>query len=149
MRVEHPIENVAYGVAVASTIGNGKIKSIDTAEAEKMPGVLAILHHGNIEKLYHPAGSLEESSRPGESRPPFEDENIYYYGQYVALVVAETFEQAQDAASHVHVEYDAKRPVVDWIDTRPGSARSRSSRPRRTIPAEKPMRHSASRGETR
>jgi xanthine dehydrogenase YagR molybdenum-binding subunit len=81
--VEHPIENVAYGVAVASTIGNGRIKNLDTAEAEKMPGVLAILHHGNIEKLYHPAGSLEESSRPGESRPPFEDENIYYWGQYV------------------------------------------------------------------
>ncbi len=110
--VEHPIENVAYGVAVASTIGNGRIKNIDTAEAEKMPGVLAILHHGNIEKLYHPAGSLEESSRPGESRPPFEDETIYYWGQYVALVVADTFEQAQDAASHVRVEYDAKPPEV-------------------------------------
>ncbi|MFZ0293671.1 MAG: xanthine dehydrogenase family protein molybdopterin-binding subunit [Candidatus Sulfotelmatobacter sp.] len=110
--VEHPIENVAYGVAVASTIGNGRIKNIDAAEAEKMPGVLAILHHGNIEKLYHPAGSLEESSRPGESRPPFEDENIYYWGQYVALVVAETFEQAQDAASHVRVEYDAKPPEM-------------------------------------
>lgn len=110
--VEHPIENVAYGVAVASTIGSGRIVKIDSAEAEKMPGVLAILHHGNIEKLYRPAGSLEEASRPGESRPPFEDENIYYYGQFVALVVAETFEQAQDGASHVRVQYDSKKPDV-------------------------------------
>ncbi|MGA7219790.1 MAG: xanthine dehydrogenase family protein molybdopterin-binding subunit [Candidatus Sulfotelmatobacter sp.] len=110
--VEHSIKNVAYGVAVASTIGNGKIKNIETAEAEKMPGVLAILHHGNAERLYRPAGALEEASRPGESRPPFEDDSIYYFGQYVALVIADTFEQAQDAASHVHVEYDAKRPVV-------------------------------------
>ncbi len=102
----------AYGVAVASTIGNGRIRAIDTAKAEKMPGVLAILHHGNAEQLYRPAGALEESSRPGESRPPFEDDNIYYYGQFVALVIADTFEQAQAAASHVHVEYDAKRPVV-------------------------------------
>lgn len=110
--VEHAINNVAYGVAVASTIGNGKIRAIETAEAEKMPGVLAILHHGNAERLYRPAGALEEASRPGESRPPFEDDSIYYFGQYVALVIADTFEQAQDAASHVHVEYDAKRPVV-------------------------------------
>ena len=88
-----------------------------------MPGVLAILHHGNTDKLYRPAGSLEESSRPGESRPPFEDENIYYYGQYVALVIAETFEQAQDAASHVRVEYDAKPPsgrvCSRWRKARP------------------------------
>ena len=114
--LEHPVENVAYGVAVASTIARGKIKHIDFAESEKMPGVLAILHHGNTDKLYRPAGSLEESSRPGESRPPFQDENIYYYGQYVALVIAETFEQAQDAASHVRAEYDAKPPAVRLAD---------------------------------
>ncbi len=114
--VEHRIENVAYGVGVGSTIGNGRIKSIETADAEKMPGVLAILHHGNAPKLFRPAGSLEESSRPGESRPPFEDENIYYYGQFVALVIAETFEQAQDAASHVRVDYDAKPPAVRLED---------------------------------
>jgi len=110
--VEHAIQNVAYGVGVASTIGHGRIARIDSAEAEKMPGVLAILHHGNTPPLYRPAGALEEQSRPGESRPPFEDENVYYYGQFVALVIAETFEQAQDAAAHVHVAYDAQRPLV-------------------------------------
>jgi xanthine dehydrogenase YagR molybdenum-binding subunit len=114
--VEHSIDNLVYGVAVASTIANGRIKSIDTIQAEKMPGVLAILHHGNAEKLYRPAGSLEETSRPGESRPPFEDDKIYYYGQFVALVVAGTFERAQDAASHVRVEYDAARPAVQLDD---------------------------------
>lgn len=114
--VEHDIPNMAYGSAVASTIGSGRIVSLDTAEAEKMPGVLTILHHGNIGKLYRPAGSLEEMSRPGESRPPFEDENIYYYGQYVALVIADTFEQAQDAAARVRVKYETKRPVVRLQD---------------------------------
>jgi xanthine dehydrogenase YagR molybdenum-binding subunit len=110
--VEHAIDNVAYGVAVASTIANGKIRSIDTSEAEKLPGVLAILHHGNAEKFYRPAGTLEESSRPGESRPPFEDENVYYYGQYVTLVIADTFERAQDAAAHVRVKYEAQPPQL-------------------------------------
>jgi xanthine dehydrogenase YagR molybdenum-binding subunit len=110
--IEHKMENPAFAVAVTSTIASGRVTSIDTSEAEHMPGVLTILHHGNIGQLYRPAGSLEEMSRPGESRPPFEDENIYYFGQYVALVVADTFEQAQDAAAHIRVNYEAKKPVI-------------------------------------
>jgi xanthine dehydrogenase YagR molybdenum-binding subunit len=110
--VEYSIPNLAYGVSVASTIASGRIVSIDSSVAEKMPGVLAVLHHGNIERLYRPAGSFEELSRPGESRPPFEDENIYYYGQFVALIVANTFEQAQDAAAHVRVQYENKKPLL-------------------------------------
>ncbi len=59
-----------------------------------------------------PANAFEPSSRAGESRPPFEDDNVYYYGQFVALVVADTFEQAQEAAAAVHVDYDTKKPAV-------------------------------------
>ncbi|MCU1297665.1 MAG: oxidoreductase [Acidobacteriaceae bacterium] len=110
--VDYYFDRLVYGVGVASTIGNGRVGGIDAAEAEKMPGVLAILHHGNIEHLYHPANQFEDQSRPGESRPPFEDDRVYYYGQFVALVIAETFEQALDAASHVRVDYEAKPPVV-------------------------------------
>lgn len=110
--IEHKMANLAFAVAVTSPIASGRVTSIDTAEAERMPGVLAILHHGNIGPLYRPAGSLEEMSRPGESRPPFEDENIYYFGQYVALVVGDTFEQAQDAAAHVKVSYQSKKPLM-------------------------------------
>jgi xanthine dehydrogenase YagR molybdenum-binding subunit len=110
--VEHRMSNLAFAVPVTSTVANGHITAIDTSQAEKMPGVLTILHYGNIGPLYRPAGSLEEMSRPGESRPPFEDENVYYYGQYVALVVADTFEQAQDAAFHVKVSYQSKKPLV-------------------------------------
>ena len=110
--LEHTVPHVAHGVGVTSTIGNGRIVRIDDTEAAKMPGVLAILHHGNIAPLYRAAGALTEHSRPGESRPPFEDESIYYYGQFVAFVIADTFEQAQDAAAHVHVEYEAWPPLV-------------------------------------
>jgi xanthine dehydrogenase YagR molybdenum-binding subunit len=109
---DYPIEKLAYGVAVPSTIADGKIARIDSVKAEKMPGVLAVFHHDNFDKLYRPAGAFEELSRPGESRPPFEDGNIYYYGQFVALVVADTFQQAQDAAANVHVTYDEKAPLV-------------------------------------
>src|SRR4029077_3487775 len=107
------------GVGVGSTIGSGKIASIDSSEAEKMPGVLAVLHHGNTEKLFRPANSFEESSRPGESRPPFEDDQVYYYGQFVALVVADTFERAQAAAGRVVVKYDVRPPDVSTSELTP------------------------------
>jgi xanthine dehydrogenase YagR molybdenum-binding subunit len=110
--VEHPLQHVAHGVGVTSTIGKGRIVRIDSTEAEKMPGVLAILHHGTMAPLYRSAGALAEHSHPGEMRPPFEDEHVYYYGQFVALVIADTFEQAQDAAAHVQVEYEAQQPLV-------------------------------------
>ena len=117
--VEYPLENMAWGVGVGSTIGAGRIASIDSAEAEKMPGVLAVLHHANTEKLFRPANSFEESSRPGESRPPFEDDQVYYYGQFVALVVADTFERAQAAAGRVIVKYDTRNPDVSMEELAP------------------------------
>src|SRR4051812_14659110 len=85
---DYYFEGLVYGVGVASTVGSGRIRRISTADAERMPGVLKVLHHGNFDHLYRPANQFEDQSRPGESRPPFEDEYIYYYGQYVALVVA-------------------------------------------------------------
>lgn len=113
--LDHPLDNVAWGVPVASTVGKAKITRIDSSAAERMPGVLAVLHHGNTEPLFRPAGPLEHS-RASEARPPFEDDNVYYYGQYVALVVANTFEQAKAAADAVKVQYDAQKPSISFDD---------------------------------
>lgn len=110
--VDHRVEGLAHGVGVASTIGAGRIRAIDSSVAEKMPGVVAVLHHGNVKPLFHTAGPFERYSRAGESRPPLSDDTVYYYGQFVALVVADTFERAVDAARHVRVTYDVKTPQV-------------------------------------
>ncbi len=76
--VDHPVENLAYGVGVPSTIGNGRVTRIDASAAQAMPGVLTVLHHGNSLPLYRPGGPFESESRAGESRPPFEDDTVYY-----------------------------------------------------------------------
>src|SRR5579875_4032525 len=52
-------ENVAYAVGVFSTIGKGRIRSIDVGRAESMPGVLAVFHHGNLGPIYRSAERLE------------------------------------------------------------------------------------------
>ena len=108
---DYHLPRMVYAVPVCSTIANGKIRSLDTAAAEKLPGVLVVLHHGNIGPLFRIAGH----GRNSEDRPPFEDEVIYYWGQYVALAVAETFEQAQAAAAAVRVQYDAEKPNVSTV----------------------------------
>jgi xanthine dehydrogenase YagR molybdenum-binding subunit len=108
---DYHFSRLVYAVPVCATIANGKIRLLDTSAAEKLPGVLLVLHHGNIGPLFRIAGH----GRNSEDRPPFEDEVIYYWGQYVALAVAETFEQAQAAAAAVRVQYDAQTPNVSPV----------------------------------
>ena len=109
--VDHNFPGLVHAVAVQSTIANGRIRTLDASAAEKMPGVLLVLHHDNISKVYRLFPS-QDDARASESRPPFEDNTIYYWGQYVAVVVAETLEQATAAAEAVRVEYDAETPDV-------------------------------------
>jgi len=99
-------DRLTHAVPVQSTIASGSIKRIDVSAAEKMPGVLLVLHHGNIDKLYRVTPN-DPNATSSEARPPFEDEKIYYWGQYVAVVIAETLEQATEAAQAVKVEYEA------------------------------------------
>jgi xanthine dehydrogenase YagR molybdenum-binding subunit len=99
---DYNFPGLVYAVPVRSTIASGKIRRIDSTAAEAMPGVLLVMHHGNIMPLYRNASG----GRNSENRPPFEDETVYYWGQYVAAVVAQTLEQAQAAAAAVRVEYD-------------------------------------------
>lgn len=101
-----------YGVPVGATIANGKLIALDTATAENMPGVQAILHRGNIGKIFRSIPGSGFSGICEERRPPFEDDVIRYYGQYIALAVAETFETAKAAADAVRATYAAEQPNV-------------------------------------
>ena len=94
-----------YAVPVGATIANGKITQLDTSAAEKMPGVRAILHRGNIGKIFRSIPGPGFAGICEERRPPFEDDVIRYYGQYIALAVAETFETAKAAADAVRATY--------------------------------------------
>jgi xanthine dehydrogenase YagR molybdenum-binding subunit len=102
-----------YAVPVEATIANGRVVRLDTAAAEKMPGVRAILHRGNIGKIFRSTLGPAFEGITDERRPPFEDDIVRYYGQYIALAVADTFENAKAAADAVHVTYEKQKPNVD------------------------------------
>ena len=102
-----------YAVPVGATIANGRIIDLDTAAAEKMPGVRAILHRQNIGKIFRSTLGPGFAGICIERRPPFEDDVVRYYGQYVALAVADTFENAKAAADAVVVNYAKEKPNVE------------------------------------
>jgi xanthine dehydrogenase YagR molybdenum-binding subunit len=110
---DHHFPDLLYAVPVEATIANGRVLKVDTAAAEKMPGVRAIFHRANIGKIFRSVKGKGFENICIERRPPFEDDIVRYYGQYVALAVADTFEAAKAAADAVLVTYDKQDPNVE------------------------------------
>jgi len=110
---DYDFPGMLYAVPVEATIANGKIQKLDTAAAEKMPGIRAIFHRANIGKIFRSVVGQGIDGICEERRPPFEDDIVRYYGQYVALAVANTFETAKAAADAVRVTYATEKPNVE------------------------------------
>src|SRR5438874_2490178 len=102
-----------YAVPVEATIANGRIVKLDTSAAGKMPGVRAIFHRENIGKMFRSTLGQGMEGICEERRPPFEDDVVRYYGQYIALAVADTFETAKAAADAVRATYSKEKPNVE------------------------------------
>src|SRR5438309_7767227 len=110
---DYHFPGLLYAVPVEATIANGRVTKIDTVTAEKMPGVRAIFHQENIGKISRSVLGPGFAGVTDERRPPFEDDVVRYYGQYVALAVGDTFEIAKAAADAVRVTYEKEKPNVD------------------------------------
>ncbi len=102
---EYKLPDMAYAEILQSTISKGTIAALHTQEAEHAPGVLAVLSYKNVEK-FNPAaqGSQAFSPSPGMNLM-LRDNRIVFYGQDIAVVVADTLDEAQYAASLIRVEY--------------------------------------------
>lgn len=105
-------QNMAHAVTVQSTVSRGHVSKIDTKAAEKAPGVILVITSKNALMLHQPDGNGD--GRLGEKDLlPLQSDRIHYDGQHIAVVVAETFEQAEYAASLIKVDYDLSRPEID------------------------------------
>lgn len=108
--VDHQFEGMLYAMPVGATIARGRLQRLDTTAAQAMPGVQKIYTRENIGPLKRVSDKSKVSI--DEKRPPLEDDVIRYYGQYIALVVADTFEQAKAAADAVRATYIDEQPDV-------------------------------------
>jgi xanthine dehydrogenase YagR molybdenum-binding subunit len=102
----------AYGYILEAPIGKGRITSLDVRAAEAAPGVALVMTYKNAPRL---AAASEKTV------PELQDDVIGFYGQAVALVVAESFEQARAAAHLIKAQY-AREPAPYELKTQLASA---------------------------
>ena len=117
-------ENLAYAVFLGSAIAKGKIKLIDVKTAETSSGILAVLTRENSPPMKKKSETFDMNGAAGGAKKelptnsatsvlPLQADEIFYRGQAIACVVAETFEQAEHAANLIKVEYAEEIPILN------------------------------------
>ena len=104
------LTGVLTAVFVRSTMAHARLGSVDTAEAAKMPGVVGVYTAADLDLPDIPAFAM---APPVMARPPLAKGTVRFVGDTIAVVVAETAEQAVDAAGEVIVDYDPLDAVAD------------------------------------
>lgn len=111
---EWPLKNMVYGVTIESSITKGHINNIDSSAAMALKGVLNVMTYKNAMELHELLSKDPGAGKFAESDLlPLQSERIYYNGQHIAVVIAESFEIASYAASLVKVTYIEEKPVIN------------------------------------
>jgi len=115
---DHPLQGLAHAVMVTSTIPCGKITSMDTAACERMPGVRLVMTPFNAPHLPKGGKAAADIATAGHVMNLLQDTAIHYNNQPIAVVVADTLEQARDAARCLPVQYRRADAVLDFAQAR-------------------------------
>lgn len=115
------LDGALHAAIVHSTIANGSVVAIDTAAAEKAPGVLAVFTWRNMPRM-NPTPRPWSHLRPhGQGYLPLQDDKVHYAGQPIALVVASALDQASYTTTLIEAEYAEEAPVVFNAGTAQGA----------------------------
>ncbi|CAM2142240.1 xanthine dehydrogenase YagR molybdenum-binding subunit [Pararobbsia alpina] len=106
------LPRLSHGVLLTSGTAKGRIARIDTTAARAMPGVLLVMTHDNAPRLPK-AGQGAFGPPAGRRLTLLQDDRVDYQNQPIAIVVADTFEHAVDAANHISVTYQVESPRLD------------------------------------
>ena len=113
---DEPMPNPAYAFLVTSAIARGRVLQVDEAAARAVPGVLDILTHANVGDQ----AKTPTQMSGGKTTTTLEGDQIWHDGQIVAVVVADSYEAAREAAHRVQVRYDVEAPSATFGS--PGAA---------------------------
>ena len=116
---EITIEGMTYAALQYATIAKGRIADVDTAAAEAAPGVVLVMTYRNAPRL-KPTPPFMSSAKAagGDDVPVMQDDRIHWNGQPVALVLADTLEQAEHAATLVRFTYEAEPAVTSLAESK-------------------------------
>lgn len=122
---DYALKNMAYAAVITSPAAKGRILSIKTDRAMNAPGVVAVLSHLNVPAVpgyqQNPMSAIPIFA--GTEFKPFLDDKVRFAGQPVALVVAESIEQAQYGASLIQIQYEWEKHQTDLIAALPDAVR--------------------------
>jgi xanthine dehydrogenase YagR molybdenum-binding subunit len=118
-----PLARPAYAYLITSAIAKGRIDRFDLSEAEKLPGVIAIVTHEAAPKLKE-AKSFSNGGYASTTNQPLKSAEIAEEGQIIGVVLAESYESARDAAHRVRVSYTAANPTTSFDS--PGTTAARA-----------------------
>ena len=116
------LPGMAHAVIKTSDVAKGRVTSIDASVAQREPGVLAILTHQNLPKPAQTAATKEGKEAIGMAVQmtflPMQSDQVFYAGQPVTIVVADTLEHAQQAAAKLRVTVAPEAPVASYQDAK-------------------------------
>jgi xanthine dehydrogenase YagR molybdenum-binding subunit len=116
---EFPMERMVYAAIAYSTIAKGRLAEIETAAAESATGVVAVMTYRNAPRLKPPPLMLSDLKAAGlDTLPVMQDDRIHWNGQPIAVVLAETQEQADHAKSLIRATYETEVALTDFEETR-------------------------------
>lgn len=115
---EVELPGMVYAALAYAAIPRGRIATLDVSEAERAPGVVLVMTHRNAPRLTDPADVFSAGADPlaGDDLPLVQDDRIHWNGQPIAVVLAETQEQADHASSLVRTGYEAEPAVTSFAD---------------------------------
>jgi xanthine dehydrogenase YagR molybdenum-binding subunit len=116
---EVPMDGLVYAALVHSAIARGRIVSIDAARAQASAGVVLVMTHLNAPRMQAPPLMMTGAKAGGSSSlPVMQDDAVHWNGQTIAVVLAETQEQADYAASLVSVAYEPGKSITAFNEAK-------------------------------
>jgi xanthine dehydrogenase YagR molybdenum-binding subunit len=119
-----PLANPAYAYLVTSSIAKGRIENFELSDARTVRGLIDIVTHENAEKL-EKAKLFPDGGYASTTAQPLQSAEVVHDGEIVAVVLAETFEAAREAAHRVKVNYAVAQPTATFDSPGPTSARAK------------------------
>ncbi|WP_329100659.1 xanthine dehydrogenase family protein molybdopterin-binding subunit [Micromonospora sp. NBC_01699] len=113
---DYAVPHQAYAYLRTSAIARGRITGIDETGARSLPGVLDILTYRNVGDAIKPGRDFARQGVMDSTVAPLASDRVWYAGQIVAMVIAESFEQARDAAGRLRIDYAAEPAKSTFAD---------------------------------
>jgi len=107
---DEPVAGALFGYVLVSRIARGSIGRMDLSAARAVPGVIDIVTHENIGTGFKPAKGPDG----GPTTTTLESDKIEHDGQFIGLIVAESYEAAREAANKVRIDYVTQPPSASF-----------------------------------